>query len=95
VTGPSAPGRGIVAAVDVHYPPDGGARAAVVLADDASFRRIVGTRTVWVPQVARTGLVSTVVGVARTPFRAATHASLSCAGRGVHLVDRLARTGAV
>ncbi|MFF2266661.1 endonuclease V [Cellulosimicrobium cellulans] len=121
--GPSTPGRGIVAAVDVHFPPDGGARAAVVLAGDMSFQKIVGMRSVWVSDVApyvpgrfferepppllavlaavpaldlllvdgyvaldpdgtpglgvhvaRTGLVSTVVGVAKTPFRAATHA---------------------
>jgi hypothetical protein len=44
--GPSAPGPGIVAAVDVHYPRDGGARAAVVLSGDLSFQRIVGMQSV-------------------------------------------------
>lgn len=33
-------------AVDVHYPPDGGATAALVVADDPAYRRIVAERTV-------------------------------------------------
>jgi deoxyribonuclease V len=35
---------GLVAAVDVHYPAPGGARAAAVLAADASFERVVAER---------------------------------------------------
>ena len=42
----------VVAAVDVHYLGSGGARAAVVLASDASFSVIVAERTVLVPEVA-------------------------------------------
>jgi deoxyribonuclease V len=40
------------AAVDVHYPEAGGARAALVLADDARFARIVDERVRWLPAVA-------------------------------------------
>jgi deoxyribonuclease V len=40
------------AAVDVHYPAAGGARAALVLADDATFAGIVAERTRWLPEVA-------------------------------------------
>jgi deoxyribonuclease V len=39
-------------AVDVHYPADGGARAALVVADDARFASIVEERTAWRPDVA-------------------------------------------
>src|ERR1022692_3930513 len=42
----------VVAAVDVHYLGSGGARAAVVLASDASFSVILAERTVLVPEVA-------------------------------------------
>jgi len=41
-----------VGAVDVHYPADGGARAALVLADDPTFARIVGERVAWLDTVA-------------------------------------------
>ncbi|MBM7819718.1 deoxyribonuclease V [Cellulosimicrobium cellulans] len=44
--------HGLSAAVDVHYPPDGGANAAVVVAADPTFRNVLETRTVWVPTVA-------------------------------------------
>jgi len=40
------------AAVDVHYPPAGGARAALVLALDAAFGTIAAEKTVLVDQVA-------------------------------------------
>jgi deoxyribonuclease V len=38
--------------VDVHYPAGGGARAALVLADDPTFTRIVGERVAWLDTVA-------------------------------------------
>lgn len=113
---------GAFAAVDVHYPAAGGARAALVLAADRAFARIVAQRTAFVPRVApyvsgqffqrelpplravlagaagiellivdgyvdlapdgRPGLGAyvhaelnvPVIGVAKTPFAAATHA---------------------
>jgi deoxyribonuclease V len=113
---------GAFAAVDVHYPAVGGARAALVLAADRTFARIVAQRTAFVPRVApyvpgqffqrelpplravlagvagiellivdgyvdlapdgRPGLGAyvhaelnvPVIGVAKTPFAAATHA---------------------
>jgi deoxyribonuclease V len=113
---------GAFAAVDVHYPAAGGARAALVLAADRAFARIVAQRTAFVPRVApyvpgqffqrelpplRAVLAGTagiellivdgyvdlapdgrpglgahvhaelnvpVIGVAKTPFAAATHA---------------------
>jgi deoxyribonuclease V len=40
------------AAVDVHYPPAGGARAALVLAPDAAFSVIAGEKTAFTGQVA-------------------------------------------
>jgi deoxyribonuclease V len=40
------------AAVDVHYPKSGGARAALVLAGDARFARILDERVRWLPAVA-------------------------------------------
>ena len=40
------------AAVDVHYPSSGGARAALVLASDAAFSTIVSEKTVFVDDVA-------------------------------------------
>jgi deoxyribonuclease V len=42
---------GVVAAVDVHYPVSGGARAAAVLATDASFARVVAERVTAVRDV--------------------------------------------
>jgi deoxyribonuclease V len=42
---------GVVAAVDVHYPVSGGARAAAVLATDASFARVVAERATAVRDV--------------------------------------------
>jgi deoxyribonuclease V len=47
-----APNQAPYAAVDVHYPPDGGARAAVVTALDLRFARIAEERMRWLPQVA-------------------------------------------
>lgn len=38
-------------AVDVHYPPTGGARAALVVADDLRFATIVQERVCWLPEV--------------------------------------------
>lgn len=40
------------AAADVHYPPSGGARAALVMAADARFSAIVSEKTVFVDDVA-------------------------------------------
>ena len=40
------------AAVDVHYPPSGGARAALVAASDAAFSSITCEKTVFVAEVA-------------------------------------------
>ena len=109
------------AALDVHYPPEGGARAALVLAADPSFATVLDERTAVLAEVApyrpgafferelpplravlagvrpdllvvdgyvdldpdgRPGLGAhlhrefavPVIGVAKTPFRAATHA---------------------
>jgi deoxyribonuclease V len=110
------------AAVDVHYPASGGARAALVLAGDRAFAKILAQKTAFVPHAApyrpgrfferelpplravlagvtgiellvidgyvdlapdgRPGLGShvhtelgvPVIGVAKTPFAAATHA---------------------
>jgi deoxyribonuclease V len=42
---------GVCAAVDVHYPSTGGARAAAVLASDASFAQVLAERTATVPAV--------------------------------------------
>jgi deoxyribonuclease V len=42
---------GVVAALDVHYPVSGGARAAAVLAADASFARVVAERVTTVREV--------------------------------------------
>lgn len=42
----------LVGAVDVHYPADGGARAALVLAADPTFAPIVGERVAWLDTVA-------------------------------------------
>jgi deoxyribonuclease V len=39
------------AAVDVHYPPSGGARAALVLAPDPAFSAIISEKTVFIDQV--------------------------------------------
>lgn len=49
-----ADGRSVpaFAAVDVHYPAAGGARAALVLASDRQFAEIVGRRTASVPWAA-------------------------------------------
>jgi deoxyribonuclease V len=44
------PDCGVCAAVDVHYPGTGGARAAAVLAADAAF--VLAERTAMVPRVA-------------------------------------------
>jgi deoxyribonuclease V len=43
---------GVCAAVDVHYLPAGAARAAAVLAADASFAHVLAERTAAVPRVA-------------------------------------------
>jgi deoxyribonuclease V len=43
--------RGVFAAVDVHYLASGGARAAVVVAGDATFSAVVAENTVIVPEV--------------------------------------------
>jgi deoxyribonuclease V len=40
------------AAADVHYPPFGGARAALVLASDATFSTIVAEKTAFIEHVA-------------------------------------------
>ena len=46
------PDCGVCAAVDVHYLPAGGARAAAVLAADAAFADVLAERTAAVPRVA-------------------------------------------
>ena len=46
------PDGGVCAAVDVHYLPAGGARAAAVLAADAAFAHVLAERTAVVPRVA-------------------------------------------
>jgi deoxyribonuclease V len=46
------PEFGVCAAVDVHYLPTGGARAAAVLAADAIFAHVLAERTAVVPRVA-------------------------------------------
>jgi deoxyribonuclease V len=40
------------AAADVYYPADGGARAALVVAGDVAFGRIVDERVAWLAEVA-------------------------------------------
>jgi deoxyribonuclease V len=45
------PDCGLYAAVDVHYPSAGGARAAAVLAADAAFAHVLAERTAVVAQV--------------------------------------------
>jgi len=42
----------VFAAVDVHYPPSGGARAALVLASDATYSTIVSEKTAFIEHVA-------------------------------------------
>jgi deoxyribonuclease V len=42
---------GLCAAVDVHYPKTGGARAAAVVAADAAFAHVLAERTAIVPHV--------------------------------------------
>ncbi|HYZ55678.1 MAG TPA: endonuclease V [Streptosporangiaceae bacterium] len=44
-------GPGVFAAVDVHYPRSGGARAAAVVAGDAVFSAVLAEKTADVPQV--------------------------------------------
>ena len=46
------PVHGLCVAVDVHYPRSGGARAAAVVAADATFARVLAERTAVVPEVA-------------------------------------------
>jgi deoxyribonuclease V len=45
------PSGGVLAAVDVHYPSSGGARAAVVVAADAAFSVVLAESTAVVPEV--------------------------------------------
>jgi deoxyribonuclease V len=45
------PEFGMYAAVDVHYPRTGGARAAAVLAAGALFTHLLAERTAVLPQV--------------------------------------------
>ena len=47
-----APDGGVCAVVDVHYLPAGGARAAAVLAADATFAHVLAERTATAPRVA-------------------------------------------
>ena len=46
-----APDGGVFVAADVHYLPEGGARAAAVVAADGSFGDLLADRTAHVPQV--------------------------------------------
>jgi deoxyribonuclease V len=50
--GSAGSGGGMCAAVDVHYPSTGGARAAAVLAADAAFAHVLAERIAMVPRVA-------------------------------------------
>jgi deoxyribonuclease V len=45
-------GAGRYAAVDVHYPPDGGANAALVIAAEATFITVIAEHVVCVPETA-------------------------------------------
>jgi deoxyribonuclease V len=45
------PGGGVFVAVDVHYLPAGGARAAAVVAADMTFGDLLADRTAYVPEV--------------------------------------------
>jgi deoxyribonuclease V len=45
------PGGGVFVAADVHYLPDGGARAAAVVAADLTFADLLADRTAHVPEV--------------------------------------------
>jgi deoxyribonuclease V len=45
------PGGGVFVAVDVHYLPAGGARAAAVVAADVTFGDLLADRTAYVPEV--------------------------------------------
>jgi deoxyribonuclease V len=47
----AAPGQARYAAVDVHYPPHGGARAALVTAREPRFARIAEERVRWLARV--------------------------------------------
>ena len=47
----AGPLRGFFAAVDVHYLACGGARAAIVVADDPTFSAVVAENTATVPEV--------------------------------------------
>jgi deoxyribonuclease V len=45
-------GRRYIGAVDVHYPETGGARAALVVGDDATFSTIIAERVQWLDTAA-------------------------------------------
>src|ERR1700733_9404495 len=45
------PGGGVFVAVDVHYLPAGGARAAAVVAADMTFGDLLADRTAYVPEI--------------------------------------------
>ena len=62
----AALGQATYAAVDVHYPPEGGARAALVTAWEPRFARIAAT-TRTRPSVPA-GVVATIVRTARVQF---------------------------
>jgi deoxyribonuclease V len=51
-TGTDGSGAPRFAAVDVHYPAAGGARAALVLAGDRTFSQVLAEKTAFVAQVA-------------------------------------------
>src|SRR5687767_6030129 len=51
-TGTRGPVVRRLGAVDVHYPDTGGARAALVVAEDERFASIVEERTAWLPDAA-------------------------------------------
>jgi deoxyribonuclease V len=48
----TSPAARRLGAVDVHYPPAGGAGAALVVAEDDRFGSIVEERTAWLPDAA-------------------------------------------
>ncbi len=80
------PGGGLCAAADVHYLRSGGARAAVVLAADASFGQVLAERTavlvtaIGMPRCGAAALVQRMAGPFRVPD-------------ALRRADHLARTG--
>jgi hypothetical protein len=60
------------AAIDVHYPRNGGARAAAVLAADAAFAHVLAERTPVLPGYRPTGQASSTCATSRRCARSWT-----------------------